>query len=201
MNHFGHYMRIIITRSLILSVAFLCSCAGEQSRGDADANPVETKTVAHTNDSIPQEAEEKKTMNQPERYEASLVLENYLVPQIQGKDFTEINSETVIFFLPDAKEIKALKKSLGEENFYTVSDDNMYYTYEAEIFLEGKGIRSVYPGTRYLKFTLSNGRQLFFDAKAKAHLGWTTVLFTPGKMPEIINPIDIETAARDYFGK
>ena len=192
-------MRATIIQSLIFISVLTGSCSGEQPKGKTTADAGKTEQLSVPVDSIAKAPE--KPMTELERHDASFVLENYIVPKIPNKDFTEITSERVIFYQPEAKEIKAYKKEFGEEHFYAVSDDNVYYAYEAEIFLEQKGIKSVYPDTRYLKFKLSNGETILFDAKADAHLYWTTILFTPGKAPRIINPVDVEQECKAYFGK
>ncbi|WP_205504610.1 hypothetical protein [Rufibacter psychrotolerans] len=132
-------------------------------------------------------------------FEESFVLKNYLVSKIPSNDFITISQKAGIFISPDSVQIESLKKENGEEDFYTVADDNSYFEHEASEYLKEKKFRIVYPTKRYIKF-ISKNHEFYFDTKAKAARGWTAILFSPEKgAPKIINPADIDLEFQEYL--
>lgn len=123
-----------------------------------------------------------------------------LVSSAPADDVTLISDKAGIFIGPDSIQIEQMKSELGEEDFYTVADDNNYYESEARDFLEQKNIKVVYPKTQYLKFKTATGKEYTFDTKSKASRGWLTVLFNPKKeSPIIVSLADIDLEFESYF--
>ncbi len=127
-------------------------------------------------------------------------LQRFLVTSAPADDITIISDKAGIFVGPDSIQIEQLKNDLGEEDFYTVADDNNYYESEARDFLEQKYIKVVYPKTQYLRFKTSTGKEYIFDTKSKANRGWLTILFNPKKeSPIIVSLADIDFNFESYF--
>jgi hypothetical protein len=132
-------------------------------------------------------------------FEESFKLENYLVSSIPSKDFITVTEKAGVFISPDSIQIEHLKKENGEEDFYTVADDNIYFQHEASKFLKGKKFKVIHPKARYIKF-VSKGKEFYFDTKSKAAVGWTAILFSPEKpSPKVVNAADIELEYQEYF--
>jgi len=131
---------------------------------------------------------------------ASPEFRKFLVFSAPTADLTLISEKAGIFIGPDNLQIEQLKSEIGEDDFYTIADDNNYYESEASDFLEQKNIKIVYPKTRYLKFKTATGKEFNFDTKSKANPGWLTVLFDPKKeSPIIVSPVDIDLEYEIYF--
>lgn len=127
-------------------------------------------------------------------------LQRFLVTSAPAEEVTLISDKAGIFVGPDSIQIEQLKSELGEEDFYTVADDNNYYESEARYFLEQKFIRVVYPKTQYLRFRTSTGKEYIFDTKSKVNRGWLTILFNPKKeSPIIVSLADIDFEFESYF--
>ena len=93
-----------------------------------------------------------------------------------------------------------MKKDFGEEDFYTIADDNIYFESEADEFLEQKKVKVVYPNTRYLKFISATSKEFCIDTKSKSKPGWFTILFDPNReSPILVHPIDIVEDYERYF--
>lgn len=175
---------------LFLFISFLGFACGNT----AEKERVETnnKKSEIASDSLKQEENLKA-------FDESFKLENYLLKSLQNNDFITVSESAGIFISPDSLQIDKMKKSNGEETFYIIADDNIYYEYEASEFLKEKNIKVINPATRYIKF-IAKGKEFYFDTKSQASIGWTAVLFSPSKpAPKIINPVDIEQEFEEYF--
>lgn len=125
---------------------------------------------------------------------ASPDFRKFLVSFAPADDVTIISDKVGIFIGPDSIQIERMISEIGEEDFYTIADDNNYYESEARDFLEKKNIKVVYPKTQYLKFKTATGKEYTFDTKSKASRGWLTILFNPQKE----SPIIVSLAAIDF---
>jgi hypothetical protein len=189
------YMAFI---SLLL---LLISCSGNEIKVEKtkDADPTSSGKNDSLKDSLPGKPDEQVQTKDLNSYEESLKLGNYLVEKNSVKDFITINGNCALIISPDEAQIEKLKAEMGEENFYVVADDNMWYQYEAGEYLEKKNVKVIHPDKRYLKFITGNKKEYYFDTRAIA--GWTNVLFRPDSLPKLISSIGIEKECEQYFGK
>jgi hypothetical protein len=128
----------------------------------------------------------------------SKTLDNYIVNSKKiTTDFLLITDDCGVFISPDSSEIKKMKEEYGEDDFYIVADDNIYYDNQASIFLDSLKIKSIYPIERYLKFIVDSDT-ISIDTKSKYKRGWLSILYSFNKKPEIINSIDIEFEYSKY---
>jgi len=177
---------------VLICIVITIGCNESPSNGVQAAERENPKLTKADTDSIKQAANWKA-------FEESFKLENYLVSSIPSNDFITVSHKIGIFISPDSVQIEQLKKENGEEDFYTVADDNNYFEYEAAEFLKEKKFKIVHPTNRYIKF-ISNKKEFYFDTKAKAARGWTAIIFSPEKgAPKIINPIDIDLEYQEYY--
>jgi hypothetical protein len=191
-----------------LTIASCNDSSNEDGQAVADkkeeVTTINTISVSQSVDSINKSnakviADSLQDIEEMKAYEAAYKIENYLVSSIPNKDFTIVSENAGVLIGPDSLQIVKMKKEMGEEDFYIVADDNIYYDYEASEFLNQKKFKLVYPKTRYIKF-VSKGKEYYFDSKSKAAAGWTAVLFSPSKpTPRIINTADIEGEFKDYM--
>ena len=177
-------------KSLIFMFAVLVlGCQEPSDKGIVATNAVKKTLNA---DSLRQE-------DNLRAFEESYKVENYLISSMPSNEYITVSENAGIFISPDTLQIEQMKKSNGEETFYTVADDNIYYEYEASQFLKEKKIQVINPSTRYIKF-LSKAKEFYFDTKPKAAIDWTAVLFSPDKpAPRIVNSADIEQEFQEYF--
>jgi len=178
-------MKIVL---IICSAIILSSCKSNGSSNLALQKDT-TKTMISKEDSIDFELKQ------------SLLLENFLVNSKSiNNDFVIITHNCGIFISPNSIDIEKMKKEYGEEDFYTVADDNMYYDNEASKFLDSVQYKCIYPKARYLKFTVNN-ETICIDTKSRFKSGWLRILYSVNNKPIIFNSIDIEQVFHDYAKK
>ena len=190
----GHFTIVLIT---ITTLVAGCSNIRDKKPARSNSDTLRSNssnTVLNYPDSI-------KNGGDGWSYERSFILENYLIASLPDTNFLVIDKNAAIFIEPDSSEVEQMKREVGEENFYIGSDDNGYYYYLARKFSEKQNLPVINPSNRYLKFIGINNAVFCFDTKAKAARGWTTILFRPDSLPKIINPVDIESEYKLYFGR
>ncbi|HXB41100.1 MAG TPA: hypothetical protein VNZ49_11200 [Bacteroidia bacterium] len=144
------------------------------------------------NDSI------RKEKADDQRYIDAFLLKSYWVPISKDQEITVIKSSCAVFINPTDEQIEQMKKEDGEENFSTIADDQMYYTYEAQNFFKENKIDCLSPATRYLKFVTPDS-EFVVDTRAKVSYGWLTILFNSDSLPKILTPIDMPRVFKTYF--
>jgi hypothetical protein len=175
-----------------VSLLFCCGCKESVKKEE----PVEKVAKAEL------KPEESRAISNPaevdsDNYEP--VFNDFLISAAPQSDFMLIDKPAAIFIGPDSLQIERMKKEQGEESFYTIADDNIYYEYEAKEFLRKKNLGIIDLDKRYLKFKLNNGTELFFDSESEKNPGWVTILFDPKQQPKIINPTETEEEFQKYF--
>jgi hypothetical protein len=172
--------------AVLISIIFLSCQSQNSTKSDLNKDTSSNRENNHL-DSI------ETKLNQ------SLIIDNYLVDcKYITEDFSIISENCGIFISPDSTEIIKMKKEYGEEDFYVIADDNIFYDYTASHFLDSMGINCLYPKTRYLKFKI-NKDTICFDTKSRYKTGWLSILYRENSEPEIYNSIDVEQAYLDYF--
>jgi hypothetical protein len=114
-------------------------------------------------------------------------------------EVTFISGPAAVFTQPDTSAIKDLIGERGEEEFYTLSDDNMFYQTKASEFLKSKGLQPYFPDSRYIALK-GKDRNYFIDTQKAGNKGWLTILFDPANEPELVNPLKIEKEYERFAG-
>ena len=82
------------------------------------------------------------------------------------------------------------------DDFYTMADDAHYYMSEAQNFIGNKKIDTL---------SIVDNKIIIFDNRdtinSKKLPLWSLVLYSKGKNPKIIYPIDISNEYDKYFGR
>lgn len=133
----------------------------------------------------------------PDDYKSYLVLENYLTTSPTVRD--RVDYTCAIFISPSDVQIERMKREYGEEDFYTVADDNSYYDYQASELLEKYDVKISHleAGTleligEYMGWKIDTGKE--------GAPGWTLIFFNIKKRPKIVSSIDItEEVIKEYF--
>jgi hypothetical protein len=111
---------------------------------------------------------------------------------------TAIDRRTVVLLTASAAALDSLRDRIGEEAFYVVADDMMWYRAQAWEYFEVRGIpvRTI-EGRPVLEFVVDDAprRFTFFEHPTLDLL----VLYDPGREPLVVAPIDVDTA-RWFFG-
>lgn len=181
------------TKYLFITLLLLACNRGIDNTKDTNLDSSEKKANVET---------PKKTTNslsEMDEEEQSLIINNYLIKNRPNSNFILIDSNSGVFIPMSASEIKKLKKIYGED-FYIISDDNIFYNFEAVEFLEARKVRILNPETRYLIFKMKNGKELYFDTQSEFNCAWKTILFNIDSLPKIIYPINIKDEYSRYFG-
>jgi len=123
-------------------------------------------------------------------WEMSFVLKNFLVNNPDPKNTEIVDSDAAIFVYPDSAQIEYMKKEDGDD-FYIGADDWEFYAAKAREAFDSLKVKVVVPQMRYVKF-VSKLRSVYFDTRAKASLGWITILFRTDSLPRIISAAEVQ---------
>jgi len=109
-----------------------------------------------------------------------------------------IQGKSAVFITPIHHQNDILEQAMGEEDFYTVVDDNLYYFSEAEKEVRQRNIQYYDPSERYIYFRKSNNQNVLID---RFYLvpGWYVLLFDGKKDPQKFSVEDISKALSSYF--
>lgn len=190
----GNYLSILI---LSLTIILLVACQNKQKENISSTILKDTLTSISTANSINTSADKEEGW---QKHQQSFRLENFLVSSLPSSDYLTINDNAAIFIFPDSLQIMGMRERYSEEDFYTIADDNSYYISQARSYCEKKKIKIVDHTNRYIKF-VTKTKEIYFDTKAKASLGFMAILFKTDGLPKIINAINIATEYNHYFQK
>jgi hypothetical protein len=113
-----------------------------------------------------------------------------------------IDTLCAIAILPDTSWINEQQRSMSEDDWNTIVDDQLYYQSLAEDTLEAKGIKIFYRlnDRRYLRFVKNNNREFTIDKQKKRDM-WGLILFNGVDDPVIWNDTEFEQALKDIYRK
>lgn len=100
-------------------------------------------------------------------------------PEIDSTEL--IKGPCAVIISPDTIEIDSLKKLLGEDDFYTIADDYVYYLADVQHLLDSAGIPVVATDRDTLKFLMRSGA--IFQIPAKSDLALFPVYYFNGDEP------------------
>lgn len=136
-------------------------------------------------------------------YENSNQLESYIIDKDSVPPNTIINFAGIrcaVFKTPNPSDIAEMKKEYGEEDFYIVADDNLFYQYEAKLYLDSMSIKTINVyDSRYVLYINQDRDTSYLDLKAKYGKYWNLLFFDPGKEPKIVDDTDIENEYKEFF--
>jgi hypothetical protein len=116
--------------------------------------------------------------------------ENSEQTQIAQENQTVISTACAIVISPTRKQTDSLKKVLGEERFYSVLDDNIFYTAEAVTKLDSLHLKIIYKKAEgNLKFKLAKGEVITIDLSKYT---WEILLFNGQTSPVSADRTNIE---------
>lgn len=97
-----------------------------------------------------------------------------------------IKGPCAVFVSPDTLEIDSLTKVLGEDDFYTVADDYVFYLGNAKSYLDSAGINVISTVEDTLKFLMNSGSVYIVPSKDSSSI--YPVYFFNGNEP----PLQVE---------
>ena len=110
----------------------------------------------------------------------------------------EVSEPCAVYFSPSPNDLDSLKRKVGEEDFYVIMDDNMWYTSESYTFFSAKGIPTLEAEEKKVRFHLSNGQTKEYSSADEA-VKWNIVLFDGKSAVSIISAIDAEQEFQKLF--
>lgn len=116
---------------------------------------------------------------------------SYLIDYVPDSSLTfDADSTKVVFISPDSLEIEHMKQEYGEEDFYTIADDNLYYDYEAYEFLKEKEFEYKSTDKRFVKLIKESGKEIFVDTH-KYDENWGVIIFNGKDEPIVVPSMEI----------
>src|SRR5687768_14739533 len=129
----------IVGATLLLCVMACSSKKTESTATDSLASQATTRVVPEEN------------------YEQWFDINTYVVSaDVASDDLQSIDSTAVIIVSPTEEQIDNLIRENGEEDFYTIADDNSFYQASAISQLDSFAIETVIAEKRYLKLVGNN---------------------------------------------
>lgn len=125
-------------------------------------------------------------------------LSNYLIKSAESSKV--ISEPCAVYVQPTAERIEELIEEYGEEDFYTIADDNNWYEYRSFQLLQKLNIKSINIESEIVTLQgVSNAWTMdMYQAEAPA---WNFILFNPNKDPKIASTAEIsEQELKEYFG-
>jgi hypothetical protein len=168
--------------SALTAICFLASCSSKQSSPD-NIDPL--KTASDTTSFIDQHF-----------YKIDAYL---MTGSVDAKEEEVFESDCALLISPTDEQIAAMKKQYGEEDFYIIADDNVWYDANAMSLLDSVGVKVISPKKRYARLTGVNS-QWILDLRGEGALPWNLIFFSTKKGPEIFSTVDLTAAQiRNYF--
>ena len=110
-----------------------------------------------------------------------------------------IEFDCAVLIYPREEEINEMIKTYGEEDFYTIADDNNWYQAMAIEMLDSVGIKKAAVHGDSLRFR-GEDKTWGLDLKNDSLSGWNVILFSRKKGPKKMSTVDLTTSQiRDYF--
>lgn len=94
----------------------------------------------------------------------------------------------VVFIDPTEEEIEKMKKEVGEDDFYAIADDILYYRYNAQEYLKELGFPFCFTKEEKHKFIMADNKKLSFEKKCN---DWSLVLWNGKEEPICASAVDI----------
>jgi hypothetical protein len=181
---------------LLLSSTSLSMCTKvtePQSVSNATIDTVGSTTELHS-DEVP-------TGKTPQYdYETLFKLETYLTDSAIVEDSIQVIDFTcAVLIYPTSAQIDSMIADNGEENFYTIADDNNWYQGMAIQKIDSAKVATFSAELPFLRFE-GKDNLWTLDIRKKGLPEWNIIFFNPTKEPKIISGIDLSIEqVREYF--
>ena len=162
--------------------------------------PVEEKVdepQINIKETIP--VDEVKT--QPSTHEERTRSSKYFigVPPEDTSLYITINEPCAVIFGPDSTYIAEAKERLGEEDFYIVADDNIWYQAQSIGLIDTLGIKKIYPDKRIINF--KGEYEDYVMDLTNSDEGWIILLFNKRGYPFMIDQVGTTLEQyKEYMG-
>jgi len=170
--------------AIILSILLL-ACEKKQDNAEA-VNPIKITGSNST-----------KT---DDNYAAQFKLENYLVgeqPDVSKVQVIDYNCVVLIY--PTHEQVEEMKKTEGEDEFYTIADDANFYQTRAIQLLDSAGIKTAGTQKQFVKF-LGSESSWTLDVRKKNLPGWNLIFFNKKKTPQPTAAVNVTyDSIKSYF--
>ena len=132
-------------------------------------------------------------------YESLFKLDSYLTKSIDNKKIETVDYDCAILIYPTDEQIEEMKKTVGEEDFYTIADDSQFYQGTAIGMIDSVGIKTKTVNGQFLRLK-GNEKTWDLDIRKKNLPEWNIIFFMTTKEPKIISAIDLTVdEIRTYF--
>lgn len=110
-----------------------------------------------------------------------------------------VDKWAAVFVEPDSLRIEKRKKEIGEEDFYIVADDYLFYMYKSHKFLDSVKLPIITTnGEKYIKFVYHDKQQQIIQLDTIPEL-WNIYLFEPKSKAKKIDMTTIEEEYKNYL--
>jgi hypothetical protein len=189
--------KTINLQRLFFAVLCMLQVACFQRKGD--------DTILHTSqkkDSTINAISEIKSETDSYNYENLFELENYLINEnIDSARLQEINESVVLLIYPTDEQIEGMKKAEGEDNFYTIADDAMYYHGSAIGLIDSLGVKIVTAERPFIKFRGDN-QSWILHIRDEKDPPWNMIFFNASRKPEVVSTPDVNVdLIKSYFDR
>lgn len=128
-------------------------------------------------------------------------IQNYIVEEnIPDDSIQVVDAVGVIVINPTEEQIDQMIEEYGEDDFYTVADDNSFYQASAIAQLDSFAVHTVIAEKRYLKLA-GNGKTWLIDVRPEGAPEWNMIFFDKAQEPRVMSAIDVTPEElANYFG-
>lgn len=121
------------------------------------------------------------------------------VTPVTSKDTLVVDKAAAVYFLPDSAQMEKWKKSVGDKDFSTVTDDWSSYMNSASEYLKTTSTPVVdASGKKVIVFVKSGGAQSLVGIDTISNY-WGYYLFDPAKDPQYADITMMQDAYKKYF--
>lgn len=139
---------------------------------------------------------EAKTDND---YLAQYKLENYLAgEQADTSKVQVINFNCAVFIYPTHEQVEEMKKTEGEDEFYTIADDANFYQARAIQLLDSAAVKTAGTQKQFIKF-VSGESSWTLDVRKKNLPGWNLIFFNKKKAPQPTAAVNVTFDSIKFF--
>jgi hypothetical protein len=118
-----------------------------------------------------------------------ILLASFEVGSQESKVCPSIHTGPIAIFIdPTDEELDKMKKDNGEEDFYTIADDNVYFNSQASDYLKEKNVASCHTENEKHAFITKDNKRYELD---KACSYWCLIIWNGRDKPIYASPVDI----------
>src|SRR5687768_13593579 len=127
-------------------------------------------------------------------------INTYITAQAEESKTETIDFDCAILIYPTDEQIEEMKKTMGDQEFYAVTEESNWYQGRAFDLLDSLHIKKVTANARYLRLKGLNGVWIL-DIRKQYLPSWNLILFKTVKEPKIVLTAGLTgEQAEEYFG-